>query len=61
MEDEVMTPEEFHEEVYRIYKKYEDDPEVSHIKFDDIMGKVLRDLGYYAGMDVIETTIRWCA
>lgn len=56
-----MNPEEFALMADKIAKDCQGDPEMSHSNLDDLMAKVLRELGYGKGVDIIESTIRWCA
>jgi len=42
-----MTPKEFAKEMRQLEKDYKDDPEAKHGRMDDLMCRVLRDLGVY--------------
>lgn len=56
-----MTPEEFALKMKEIETVYEDDPEVSHSKMDDLMCEVLESLGYIDGVAIFEESGRWYA
>ena len=63
MENKVMTPEEFENELLRVldrrqfpHSAYGYDLEMAHFDMDRLMCKVLRSLGYGAGIDVFEAT-----
>ena len=59
-----MTPEEFKNEMQKIRnrlgKKYIDE-EIIHAEGDDLMCKLLRELGYGEGVDVFEDMPKWYA
>lgn len=61
-----MTPEEFRDAMYEIIKKnisykYGYDAEYGHVDMDNLMCKLLRDLGYGEGVSIFETTDKWYA
>lgn len=39
----------------------QEDPESAHIKADDLMVELLRDLGYDEAMDAYESMTKWYA
>lgn len=53
-----MTPEEFHEAMIALETG---DTESDHAKADDLMCKVLKELGYIGGVKVFETMMKWYA
>ena len=53
-----MTPEEF---ARRMQEIDSGDPETSHREADELMARVLRELGYGAGVDVFDNMSRWYA
>lgn len=53
-----MTPKEFHEAMIALEVG---DAESDHAKADDLMCKVLTELGYVDGVRVFETMKRWYA
>lgn len=57
----IMTPKEFEEEIVRIMERYPNDPEATHAECDDLMCKVLKQLGYSAGVELFEDSERWYA
>lgn len=61
MDNKVMTPEEFYQEMLRLQTEYKDDEELVHICMDNRMLELLRSLGYGAGCDVFENTSMWYA
>ena len=63
-----MTPTEFEAKIREIYGvnpddslNWEYDEESAHIQSDRLMGAVLRDLGYGAGIDILQIVERWYA
>lgn len=61
MDEKIMTPEEFYEEMLRLKMEYSDDEELVHINMDGVMLELLRSLGYGAGCDVFDSTSMWYA
>jgi len=58
-----MTPEEFKEEMQRLYDHYHEhvgDPEIFHALADDLVIKALREAGYEEGIGIFEKATRWC-
>lgn len=48
-----MTPEEFAERMKELHRGHED-PATDHKLADDLMARVLRQLGYGAGIDIYD-------
>lgn len=61
MENNVMSPEEFKEQMKNIENDFSDDPEESHYEMDDLMCRVLESLGYSEGIDIFTNSMRWYA
>lgn len=40
---------------------FNDDPEKYHIKMDELMADLLRDLGYEKGIDIFDKVTLWYA
>lgn len=59
MENHVMTPEEFKEKMLELSK--EKDVEDRHVDMDDLMTEVLMQLGYFEGVKVFYSTLKWYA
>lgn len=60
----MITPEDFKERMDGIVAEYyaiKDDEELCHIKMDDLMCDVLRELGYGEGIDVFDSVKKWYA
>lgn len=53
------TPEEFFHAMEDIFKS--DDIEGRHVKADQLMCDLLRELGYMHGVDVFEDAYKWHA
>ena len=53
-----MTPEEFHEAMISLETG---DTECDHVNADELMCKVLNELGYEGGVKVFETMPKWYA
>lgn len=51
----------FANEMRRIKRQYESDPEAVHDKMDKCMCRLLRELGYGEGVDIFEDTKKWYA
>jgi hypothetical protein len=65
---EVMTPDQFVEEIHAALKKSEPGygsfdccPEECHALTDTLMEDLLKALGYGQGIDLIRDTVRWYA
>ena len=54
-----MTPEEFKEKM--ILLNDDRDIEYSHIKADELMCDILRELGYSEGVEIFENMHKWYA
>jgi len=54
-----ISPEKFKEEMLKIKASSEKDPEAAHGDADDLMCKVLRQLGYASGIDVFDNRTAW--
>jgi hypothetical protein len=57
----VMTPKEFTEEMRKIQNETDGDEEAIHGKMDELMCKVLKELGYGDGVDIFEGQTKWYA
>lgn len=53
----MITPEEFSQEMKRIAEI--DDQETGHVKADELMLLVLRQLGYGDGADIFDKMSKW--
>ena len=64
-DNRIMTPEEFAKKMKKISDnlKYQNDAhydeEVAHMRMDDLMSDLLRQLGYGEGIDIFENTNKW--
>lgn len=56
-----MTPEEFEKQMREIADSSRGDPEAAHATADELMQKVLKELGYGAGADVFDDVYKWYA
>ena len=56
-----MTPQEFHDAMIALDEKYAGDKETLHARADDLLCKVLTELGYEKGLLVYETMDKWYA
>jgi hypothetical protein len=56
-----MTPEEFFYAMRKVSKDNTGDPEAMHCDADDLMCKVLTELGYGAGIEVFNKMTKWYA
>lgn len=56
-----MTPEKFRDIMIDIKNDYNLDTEVAHIEMDELMCKVLIELGYDEGVEIFRTTDKWYA
>lgn len=54
-----MTPIEFEKEMKKLQKKYKHDTEELHWSMDDLMMKVLIDLGYDKGVNIFTQQEKW--
>ena len=59
MEQNVMTPEEFENEMAKLRFVKDDDLEGRHVAMDELMCDVLRSLGYGDGIDIFNNTHKW--
>jgi hypothetical protein len=57
----VMTPEEFAAKMQEIHDKSGTDAEAAHGDMDDLMGSLLIDLGYEAGVRIFDSQVKWYA
>ena len=57
----VTTPEEFTRLMRDALTLLGDDKEVLHERMDDLMAKVLTELGYGEGVAIFESTEKWYA
>lgn len=57
MEGEKMTPEEFKKEMQKIADEY--GTEDGHIEADDLMIKLLKELGYEEGAEIFDRMYKW--
>lgn len=65
----VTTPEQFEAELRELLDKgieiydgvFDPDPEVRHMIMDDVLCRVLTELGYGAGVAVFRQTPKWYA
>lgn len=55
------TPQEFRREMELIKYANSDDLELVHVKMDDLMCRVLDELGYGEGVNVFEQTTKYYA
>lgn len=56
-----LTPEQFKEEMERLEREYDGDPEYMHGAGDDLMCNLLRSLGYSEGIDIYDNWTKWYA
>lgn len=54
-----MTPEEFQAAMAAIFHDY--DQEIAHIEADDLMVKLLTQLGYGEGAAIFDNASKWYA
>jgi hypothetical protein len=59
--DGPTTPNQFSNEMRRIFKQEGADYEFAHAKMDNLMAKVLVELGYGAGIAVFDKQEKWYA
>ena len=58
MDNNIMSPEEFKENMKNIENTF-DNPEESHWEMDNLMCDVLKSLGYSEGIDIFINSTRW--
>lgn len=56
-----MTPEKFRDIMIDIKNDGNFDRELSHIEMDELMCKVLIELGYEEGVEIFRSTDKWYA
>ncbi|MCD8207593.1 MAG: DUF551 domain-containing protein [Bacteroidales bacterium] len=56
-----MDPDVFAEKMQEIINTYDEDLKQSHIKMDELMCKLLIDLGYYKGIYIFQGSEKWYA
>lgn len=56
-----MTPEEFKRKLIRINSDPENTTECVHRAMDEVMCKVLEQLGYGEGVQIFKQTYKWYA
>ncbi len=56
-----ITPEEFYKQMKELHEKFGEDEEVAHSMMDDMICKVLMELGYQEGVDVFRNQAKWYA
>lgn len=61
MENNVMSPEDFRDEMKRIQIEYNDDYEERHIAMDRLISSVLCDPGYGEGICIFDNIPMWYA
>lgn len=54
-----ITPAQFEDEMLGLANRYYDSPEVFHIGADELICKVLKSLGYEAGIKIFTETRKW--
>lgn len=54
-----MTPDDFELKMQTLITKHGDNPEVLHIKMDDLMCDLLTKLGYEKGVKVFKNSEIW--
>ena len=59
--DGPTTPNQFRNEMRRIFKEEGADYEIAHAKMDNLMAKVLVELGYRDGIAVFDKQEKWYA
>lgn len=57
----MTTPEEFAEQMQKIRDTMGGDAEIAHGKMDDLMAKVLVELGYRDGIAIFDKQEKWYA
>lgn len=61
MTTNIITPEEFAEQMIQLAEKYSDDTETCHIMMDALMCDILESLGYNKGVAIFNETDMWYA
>jgi len=61
MSKKVMTPQEFADKIRAIEETHGGDNEAMHSEADDLMCKLLREMGYGEGIAIYEEWTRWYA
>ena len=56
-----MTPAEFAEQMKTVRENRRLDAEVAHAEMDDLMAKLLVELGYQEGVAIFEEQAKWYA
>lgn len=56
-----MSPEEFEKAMMNLAEQWDLDIELRHCEMDDLMCKVLVNLGYGKGVNIFEASERWYA
>jgi hypothetical protein len=56
-----MTPEDFEAKMKEFAASSEHDAEAGHVCADELMCRVLRELGYSSGVEIFENMFRWYA
>ncbi len=57
----VTTPEEFAKQMQQIFDDLVGDEEAAHGEMDDLMSKVLIELGYKDGIEIFNKQEKWYA
>ena len=57
----MLTREEFRKAMALIDHEYGRDPETAHRMMDELMATMLSSLGYKAGIDIFDRTMKWYA
>jgi len=60
-EDQALTPEEFAVQMQKIRDTFGGDEEAAHARMDDLMVKVLVELGYRDGVAIFNKQDKWYA
>jgi len=53
----MTTPEQFRDEMRAIVERAGTDTESAHIKMDEALCRVLRELGYQEGVDIFDDVL----
>lgn len=61
MTTNIITPEEFVEQMTQLAEKYSDDTEMRHVMMDGLMCDILVSLGYNKGVTIFAETDMWYA
>jgi hypothetical protein len=57
----MTTPEQFRDEMQKIREELGRDKEAAHARMDDVMCRVLAELGYRDGVAVFDEQSKWYA